>query len=62
MRLTESHPYWLLFYHKQFPAKKGSCHKTNKAFDRYFTIDDDDSRLLYADALPKSCKIKILSN
>ncbi|MGD0169953.1 MAG: site-specific integrase [Smithella sp.] len=33
--------------------KKGSGHKTNKAFDRYFTIDDDDSRLLYADALPQ---------
>lgn len=32
---------------------KGTGHKTNKAFDRYLMIDDEDSRELYADASPK---------
>ena len=32
---------------------KGTGHKTNKAFDRYFTIDDDDSQQLYIDAVPR---------
>jgi hypothetical protein len=36
--------------------KRGSGHKTNKAFARYFTIDDDDSRLLYADALSRKLR------
>ena len=30
----------------------GTGHKSNKAFDRYFTIDADDARELYADTLP----------
>lgn len=32
---------------------KGTGHKTNKAFDRYLMIDDEDSRELYVDASPK---------
>ncbi len=31
----------------------GGTKKPNKAFDRYFTIDDDDSPKLYIDAVPK---------
>jgi hypothetical protein len=30
--------------------KRGNGHKTNKAFDRYFTIDDEHLMLLFADA------------
>jgi integrase len=33
--------------------RRGTGHKTNKAFDRYLEIDDDDSRALYTDAVPR---------
>lgn len=32
--------------------KRGSMHATNKAFDRYFQVEGDDLRDIYADAVP----------
>lgn len=37
--------------------KSGTGHKTNSAFDRYLEMDDQDSLLLYADAVPGKAEV-----
>jgi len=39
-------------YSPETIKQKGTGHKTNKAFDRYLYIQDDEARELYAHALP----------